>query len=214
MIRRPPRSTRTDTLFPYTTLFRSSQLNTVNANNTAFAKYVESYTAGVVSRESTVRVRLASQVSTFQQTNQEDSRELFSINPGVKGKAYWIDARTVEFRPDKQLTPGREYNVTFHLDEVADVSKDFNDFTFNLKVIEPSYNVEIDGLTAQTNTATELMKLTGRIAFADAEEPEHIEKILTATAQDGISYDIKWQHSPQTRLSTYVIDSIPRGDKR
>src|SRR3546814_3517895 len=27
MIRRPPRSTRTDTLFPYTTLFRSSQIN-------------------------------------------------------------------------------------------------------------------------------------------------------------------------------------------
>src|SRR3546814_11385525 len=26
MIRRPPRSTRTDTLFPYTTLFRSSDL--------------------------------------------------------------------------------------------------------------------------------------------------------------------------------------------
>src|SRR3546814_4896064 len=27
MIRRPPRSTRTDTLFPYTTLFRASSLN-------------------------------------------------------------------------------------------------------------------------------------------------------------------------------------------
>src|SRR3546814_20237530 len=27
MIRRPPRSTRTDTLFPYTTLFRSSRQN-------------------------------------------------------------------------------------------------------------------------------------------------------------------------------------------
>src|SRR3546814_8660002 len=27
MIRRPPRSTRTDTLFPYTTLFRSTLLN-------------------------------------------------------------------------------------------------------------------------------------------------------------------------------------------
>src|SRR3546814_2269362 len=27
MIRRPPRSTRTDTLFPYTTLFRSGQQN-------------------------------------------------------------------------------------------------------------------------------------------------------------------------------------------
>src|SRR3546814_7024415 len=29
MIRRPPRSTRTDTLFPYTTLFRSSDVNIV-----------------------------------------------------------------------------------------------------------------------------------------------------------------------------------------
>src|SRR3546814_13795633 len=29
MIRRPPRSTRTDTLFPYTTLFRSSSLQRV-----------------------------------------------------------------------------------------------------------------------------------------------------------------------------------------
>src|SRR3546814_1383672 len=29
MIRRPPRSTRTDTLFPYTTLFRSGLLSTL-----------------------------------------------------------------------------------------------------------------------------------------------------------------------------------------
>src|SRR3546814_4192114 len=31
MIRRPPRSTRTDTLFPYTTLFRSPQLSALHA---------------------------------------------------------------------------------------------------------------------------------------------------------------------------------------
>src|SRR3546814_2771393 len=29
MIRRPPRSTRTDTLFPYTTLFRSNEVSTL-----------------------------------------------------------------------------------------------------------------------------------------------------------------------------------------
>src|SRR3546814_15285698 len=35
MIRRPSRSTRTDTLFPYTTLFRSSVQGTVNFSNDA-----------------------------------------------------------------------------------------------------------------------------------------------------------------------------------
>src|SRR3546814_15386234 len=33
MLRRPPRSTRTDTLFPYTTLFRSRQGNSRNATH-------------------------------------------------------------------------------------------------------------------------------------------------------------------------------------
>src|SRR3546814_10003293 len=33
MIRRPPRSTRTDTLFPYTTLFRSGSLSGIRRTN-------------------------------------------------------------------------------------------------------------------------------------------------------------------------------------
>src|SRR3546814_3129424 len=35
MIRRPPRSTRTDTLFPYTTLFRSSFANGMQNSNSS-----------------------------------------------------------------------------------------------------------------------------------------------------------------------------------
>src|SRR3546814_2064437 len=37
MIRRPPRSTRTDTLFPYTTLFRSDQRTTRRSSATPTA---------------------------------------------------------------------------------------------------------------------------------------------------------------------------------
>src|SRR3546814_15357912 len=37
MIRRPPRSTRTETLFPYTTLFRSVVLRAISGEKTAFA---------------------------------------------------------------------------------------------------------------------------------------------------------------------------------
>src|SRR3546814_3277268 len=51
MIRRPPRSTRTDTLFPYTTLFRShgAGINTPHWHNCAMAKlyfYYASMNAG------------------------------------------------------------------------------------------------------------------------------------------------------------------------
>src|SRR3546814_2358283 len=41
MIRRPPRSTRTDTLFPYTTLFRSAECTKCSFNEITATKSIE-----------------------------------------------------------------------------------------------------------------------------------------------------------------------------
>src|SRR3546814_2379202 len=49
MIRRPPRSTRTDTLFPYTTLFRSHILNAV-----CFVTVANTYAVGEKTTNRTV----------------------------------------------------------------------------------------------------------------------------------------------------------------
>src|SRR3546814_4674938 len=46
MIRRPPRSTRTDTLFPYTTLFRSLENLSVNATYSQSLSQRTSFVAG------------------------------------------------------------------------------------------------------------------------------------------------------------------------
>src|SRR3546814_3357996 len=48
MIRRPPRSTRTDTLFPYTTLFRSAYLRRVRTGVEAPAITAEERRAAMV----------------------------------------------------------------------------------------------------------------------------------------------------------------------
>src|SRR3546814_11048189 len=44
MIRRPPRSTRTDTLFPYTTLFRSRPCDTAREDDEGVAPRLENPT--------------------------------------------------------------------------------------------------------------------------------------------------------------------------
>src|SRR5690606_4000124 len=123
-------------------IWKYQSVPTVNADNPAFAEYIEGYTTGVISRESTLRIRFASQVNTLNQPNQEERRKLFDLSPSVKGKTFWIDAQTIEFRPDEPLVPGKAYVANFALGEVADVSDNLQKFIFDFNVITPSYSVE------------------------------------------------------------------------
>src|SRR3546814_3382633 len=58
MIRRPPRSTRTDTLFPYTTLFRSRYVIPTDAPKSFDPEKITSYEIGFKSQFLDNRVRL------------------------------------------------------------------------------------------------------------------------------------------------------------
>src|SRR3546814_7992255 len=78
MIRRPPRSTRTDTLFPYTTLFRSRR---------AGADQLDRTLDGMTDRLAVLRIRAAGPVGRGEAVRQhrqrprseEDTSELQSL---------------------------------------------------------------------------------------------------------------------------------------
>src|SRR3546814_15474901 len=63
MIRRPPRSTRTDTLFPYTTLFRS--LEVAAAAHADIAGREEGQRTGGRRRQAEARIALGARGATF-----------------------------------------------------------------------------------------------------------------------------------------------------
>src|SRR3546814_7062013 len=69
MIRRPPRSTRTDTLVPYTTLFRSKRVDWA----TSWAKYLDNACLAVTAAESGVTVPFTSVYKAIRTTNADTS---------------------------------------------------------------------------------------------------------------------------------------------
>ena len=147
-------------------------------NQQLYAKYIDSYTSGTISKKSFIRIQLASQVKTMGEIGKPDERNLFSFSPAVKGKTYWIDAQTIEFRPDDKLESGKTYQATFDLSKVAETEKGLEEFEFDFKVIHPGLVLSQDGLISQNNTSLTYMKLTGEISTADEEDPKKIEKCL------------------------------------
>ena len=172
----------------------------------AFSQYIDAYTSGVVSKKNTIRIQLASDVSTTHTVNDSIKEKLFSFSPSVDGKAYWVDARTIEFKPNKDLTPDQLYEVNFKLGDVIKVPSKFDQFKFNVQIVKPSFEVNENGLRSNNKTA---MNLSGKILTADVEQSSAIEKLLTAVI-NGKTFPISWQHNETAKEHQFVINSIPR----
>ncbi|WP_276091513.1 MG2 domain-containing protein [Pedobacter sp. JY14-1] len=176
-----------------------------------YSKYIEAFTSGTVSKKSFIRVQLAGQVKTVNDIGVADQRDLFHFSPSVKGKTFWVDAHTVEFRPDAQLEPGEAYEVSFDLGKVTETEEGLEAFDFDFRVIRPGLSLSHHGLVSQNNTSMDYMKLSGEISTSDEESPEAIEKTLKLDFPQDLK--LRWQHSPATHISVFTIDSIRKGNK-
>ena len=71
------------------------------------------YTSGIVSKTTAIRIKLAADASTTHAIGEVVDTDLFSFSPSVKGKAIWLDARTIEFHPAENLIPDKLYTSNF-----------------------------------------------------------------------------------------------------
>lgn len=171
-----------------------------------FARYISSYTSGVISKTAAIRIQLAGDTKVTHPLGKTDE-SLFNFSPSVKGQTSWIDARTIEFRPDKPLSPGDLYTISFNLGKVTDVPDKFRTFRFNAEILPPSFVVREDGL--RSNGDKENMFLPGAIETADNETASDIEKILSAT-QGTNKLKIQWQHAGSSRTHLYTVEGIKK----
>ena len=175
----------------------------------AFSKYIDAYTTGIVSKTSAVRIQLAANANTTHALGEEVKDALFSFSPSVKGKAFWLDARTIEFKPEGYLKQDQLYEVKFKLGNVTRVPDKYSDFSFSLKTVKPSFKISDEGL--RSAGTKDKMLLSGDIETADVEEGAMVEKLLTVS-QNNSALKVNWQHNDATKTHHYVIENIQRGN--
>ena len=191
------------------TLFSCSKTEKWIDVDPAFSKYIDAYTTGTVSKTTAVRIQLAADAITTHALGEEVKDELFSFSPSVKGKAYWLDARTIEFKPESRLQADKLYEVNFKLGKVTKVPDKYANFRFSLKTVKPSFTVADDGLRSAATKNN--MSFSGDLETADIEDGAAVEKLLTVL-QNNKPLKITWQHNDAVKLHHYVIENIERGN--
>jgi uncharacterized protein YfaS (alpha-2-macroglobulin family) len=181
--------------------------------NPAFGEHIAGYTAGMVSTSSSIRIVLAQNAVDSLAVGQEAATKLFEFSPSIPGKAYWIDLRTIEFRPDERLASGQLYQVDFLLSRLIDnVPADLTSFHFNFQVIKQNYEVEIQNIKPVVNTDLTKQRIEGVLTTADFAEPAQVEEMVAAI-QQGKKLPITWGHSGEGRVHQFSVADVVRGEQ-
>ena len=174
-----------------------------------YAPYVNAYTGGVISQNSTIRIELT-QDQPMVDLNQELKDNPFSFSPSLKGKTYWVSNNTIEFVPEEgALKPGAFYEGTFHLGDFVDVDKKLEEFNFSFRVQERNFSIHTDPITV-TATQPDQVTVTGEIRFSDVVKKEEVEKMLTAGSEKNKSYPIEITQTDHPTRYAFSISQITR----
>ena len=173
-----------------------------------YAPYVNAYTGGVISQNSTIRIELTHD-QPMVDLNSELKNNPFSFSPSLKGKAYWVSNNTIEFVPEEgTLKPGTLYEGTFQLGDFIEVDKKLKEFNFSFRVQERNFTLQLESLPI-TATQPDEINIKGEIRFSDVVKKEEVEKMLTAS--DGKkSYPVEVTATDNLTRYQFNIRQIPR----
>ena len=173
-----------------------------------YAPYVNAYTGGVISQNSTIRIELTHD-QPMVDMNNELKNNPFSFSPSLKGKAYWVSNNTIEFVPEEgALKPGTLYEGTFRLGDFIEVDKKLKEFNFSFRVQERNFTLQLESLPITATQPNEI-NIKGEIRFSDVVKKEEVEKMLTAS--DGKkSYPVEVTATDNHTRYLFSIRQIPR----
>ena len=181
--------------------------------NPAFGEYISSYTAGIVSSGTAIRIILAEDAVDSLEIGQEASAKLFEFSPSIPGKAVWLDRKTVEFKPDTRLLSGQVYQTDFFLSKlVNDLPSDLRTFTYTFQVIPQNFEVTVQNIKPYVKTELTRQMIEGTVNTADFASNEAIEKILTAS-QEGTTLSVKWTHTAEGKQHAFIVENVKRTEK-
>jgi uncharacterized protein YfaS (alpha-2-macroglobulin family) len=114
-----------------------------------FGKYITGFTSGKVDMDAEIKIELSSEVLDSIPAGKKDSaflKDHISISPDVEGHFYWVNYRTIGFKPTGYFKEGKHYHVEFKLGKFVNLPSKFNTFEFNFETEAQKIDITESGL--------------------------------------------------------------------
>ncbi|KAF0128725.1 MAG: lipoprotein [Bacteroidetes bacterium] len=188
-----------------------SCLNTSNNDRqeAEFAAYVADYTQGLIPLDAPLNITLSSAPSTKAEPGSEVKEMLFSFNPEVKGKAFWVDDKSLRFIPDNNWPRDQKIQVSFFLNKLLEVPSDFHIFRFQLQTLPLTFELKDVALQVPSENKPNMYRLKGAIIISEPIGADQADGLLKVKSQ-GKSVSVQVIFDDAIQSLVFVADSIER----
>lgn len=180
--------------------------------NPAFRQYIQAFTSGIISTRSVIKVRMNDDYSDTLSLNMPLTEAYFEIRPAVKGKTYWSDRRTLEFRPDEPLSQDQRFTVSFYLSKLVAVPDSLKTMVFQVQTMKQEISITVNNYRAVSSSDFSREFLTGTLMTSDVADDQAVEATLKAS-QEGTELPVTWSHDRKNKTHIFQVDSIRRQSK-
>lgn len=179
-----------------------------------FGEYISAYTSGMISAHSAITIKLTKPSSKFTFNGDEVHEGYFSFSPSVKGKAYWVDDQTLEYRPTEVMRSGKVYSSSLALSKLfKGVEPKLKTFRFSFRVIPQSVSIELNGLIVRDAENPNSYELDGTVQTADVAESEKLNECIKASV-NGMSIATKLDSTEVVNTYHLRLEGIERTVKK
>jgi uncharacterized protein YfaS (alpha-2-macroglobulin family) len=177
--------------------------------NPAFAEYISTYSAGLLSSGTPLRIGFTRDVADSAWVGKETPVKLLEFAPTVKGKATWLDRRTLEFRPEGRWLSGQRYDAKLLLSKLLSVPFDLKTFNWTFQIIAQNFDLSVDNVKPYVKTELTRQKIEGTLTTSDFAEAATVERSLQAL-QEGKKLTITWAHTSEGRQHNFIVEEVER----
>jgi alpha-2-macroglobulin len=177
-----------------------------------FARYISAFSGGLLPTDAGVQVQFAFDLVDSASVGTDAEKTIMEFRPALKGRLYWKDTRTLEFKPDEKMPHDKIYTVTFQLNRLLNVDEQFRNFRFGFKTMPQTAAMKIERVQTFYSNQQALFSIHGVVETADAADPSRVREMITLKGVSG-SPKVSWQHQSQNRKHTFVVENIPRGNR-
>lgn len=177
--------------------------------NPEFAAYISDYTHGLVPLDAPLNITLTSSPKQSGTPGSEIKEQLFSFEPSVSGKAFWVDEQTIRFIPQQNWPRDQHIEVRFFLNKLLDLPSEFHIFKYSLQTLPLTFELAQVALRLQDYGYSDTYQLHGQILSSEKISPESTQDLLKVRS-GSTTHPVHIFYDETIQGLIFVADSIER----